>query len=798
MIKNLSNLFRMKKLIVYILCLCAFFSIKIASGQSPCVGDVIRLGGVYPYQGYYLADTGSTSPVLLKLSAPTTQSCWVVQRSDQTSGTSLKSGTFPQLMNFATGRYLGGTENGVISMGGTTYGSGVFWTPVDINSNGTNINTLIATFFATRYPEQYTDVLYYGLSGKGTGVPVTDSSTNYTTIGNVPKISMAVYYDATIALVSNGGYILTSGNGSAPSYAQTTGTGTPPTNSWWFRFAAPWKYVSDMNNVMNSTINTTLLSQINALTAIINNLTYQGMPSFIKIDYPSITNGVGTYVYKFLLNTPVPTMTPTTIDIPTLTAFQSLLNNINLSNFLSSTEQGMIAYKTLFSFILDLYKATTPSALNSIVNNTTYQGMATNIPSGLTAPLITNLYDYPNVNFSVYTKIQSFFTNGLPNVSGQALTDLQTLSINKNLSMFLSSAEQATVTSLLSITKTQADFATALANAPTPGLLNTLISTGASPSTNVVYNTVSYLVDLPSATTGIFSIIQSFFAKGIPNVNGQALTDLQTLLGNTTLNKFLSSAEQTTIASLLKAVNTAESNVTAFVNALTAATSPGMLTPSAINTIINNSTYNGNGNGLPYLIDCPTASGSTIYTVIQSFFNLVNNVPNVTGQNLQDLKALLNNSNLKNFLNPSEQFTVKDLFIPQVNIAINEAGGTPTKPTLSIDQQVINALTTANKVTAIASKCTHLSSVIAKYKNSTVAATTSTYLFNIMGNLFTTINAYRSPMTSTQKLARNYCVKFFKAAVASTLLNKTQIIPNTNVTQVASTNDAIKILNAKK
>ena len=58
-----------------------------------------------------------------------------------------------------------------------------------------------------------------------------------------------------------------------------------------------------------------------------------------------------------------------------------------------------------------------------------------------------------------------------------------------------------------------------------------------------------------------------------------------------------------------------------------------------------------------------------------------------------------------------------------------------------------------------------------------------------MGKIYITINAYKSPLTAAQKSARNACVAFFTAASGSKLLNGTQ---------KASTNIAIKNLNAKK
>ena len=88
-----------------------------------------------------------------------------------------------------------------------------------------------------------------------------------------------------------------------------------------------------------------------------------------------------------------------------------------------------------------------------------------------------------------------------------------------------------------------------------PGALNTLVSntTGAP-----------YLIDcqVTNPTTNspatIFTTMQSFFnTNGTPNVTGQALTDLQTLLSNPALSNFLSSIEKKSIATWLKNVNKA-------------------------------------------------------------------------------------------------------------------------------------------------------------------------------------------------------------------------------------------------
>lgn len=91
------------------------------------------------------------------------------------------------------------------------------------------------------------------------------------------------------------------------------------------------------------------------------------------------------------------------------------------------------------AFATALQAATTPAALNSIVNTANFT--VTNIPK---------LIGYNTSTGSIYSKILSFFTNYVPNssVTGTNLTALKTLLINPNLARFLSTAEKTTVSAL--------------------------------------------------------------------------------------------------------------------------------------------------------------------------------------------------------------------------------------------------------------------------------------------------------------------------------------------------------------
>ena len=143
------------------------------------VGDTVKIESSEK-PGYFLADDGAGKSLLTN--DLTKNITWVLQRQGATDGTHIDSGTFPKLMNKATGKYLGGTASGTPIPMASDYVSGEFWTPISVESNDpTNINTLLATFRATRYPEQYTYVLYRGMSGDGDGQTFTTPSTADTT-----------------------------------------------------------------------------------------------------------------------------------------------------------------------------------------------------------------------------------------------------------------------------------------------------------------------------------------------------------------------------------------------------------------------------------------------------------------------------------------------------------------------------------------------------------------------------------------------------------------------------------------
>ncbi|MFA6991498.1 MAG: hypothetical protein WC192_05620 [Candidatus Babeliales bacterium] len=107
------------------------------------------------------------------------------------------------------------------------------------------------------------------------------------------------------------------------------------------------------------------------------------------------------------------------------------------------------------AFAKALQAATTPAALNKIVNTTTY-----------TLTSIPKLIDYKTTTGSIYSKILGFFTNYVPKatITGTNLTALQTLLINPNLARFLSTAEKTTVRALaISTTLNIANKTTAIA-----------------------------------------------------------------------------------------------------------------------------------------------------------------------------------------------------------------------------------------------------------------------------------------------------------------------------------------------
>ena len=536
----LRQILRTKKLIFYILCFSAFFSIRIASGQSPCVGDVVKIENLGPTgagSGTFLTDNG-TSALLASGNVE-----WVIKRGGAADGTVVTSGMFPKLMNLATGKYLTGSGS-PIPMGTTDYGSGEFWTPVDLDPS-TNIPNSVDTILnafgnpSVGYPNQYTYVLYSGLSGQGntpTGQPAPPS-----TIPAIPIIKTPVYYDRKVAFVSNGGVILSFASGSVTTAGTISNNNT---NMWYIRKVRT--YIQQAFSQDLATANTDPV----ALNTLINTAKYSSVASTL-IDIPSQKSSIYSKIAAMVLGifmtfNPMTGSAPTSISSTILTTLQNMqvfLSNSNLSNYLSSSvPSGQTVAEKVFaqnflyfvSFIIDLQKATTPSAVTAIINNSNYL----NYPSGLV--------DTPNIYISIFTKIQSFFISNKPSVSGQSLIDLQALLSNTNLNKFLNTtpgvgqtvSEQTTVTGTLlpavNSANNQTAFATALAASTTPAALNT----------NIVSNTnfnQTYLANYPSATNSIYTAIQGFFN----NRTAATLPDLNNLLTAAVGKNFLSTTAAT-------------------------------------------------------------------------------------------------------------------------------------------------------------------------------------------------------------------------------------------------------------
>ena len=481
---------------------------------------------------------------------------------------------------------------------------------------------------------------------------------------------------------------------------------------------------ADFTTALASATTPTLLKNLvntgkSSLGTIFNTLTY-------LVDYPG-RNSVFIQLQSFFTNN-VPNVTGTALtDLQLLlggTAGSATLNT-NLNIFLTAAEQTtatawLTAVNTAIAavnaqttnkadFTTALAAATTPTLLKNLVNT----GKSS---LGTIFNTLTYLVDYPSTTNSVFTQLQSFFTNNIPNVTGTALTDLQLLlggtagsaTLNTNLNIFLTAAEQTIATAWLTAVNTaiaavnaqttnKADFTTALASATTPTLLKNLVNTGKS-SSGTTFNTLTYLVDYPGRNS-VFIQLQSFFTNNVPNVTGTALTDLQLLLGgtansttlNTNLNIFLTAAEQTTATAWLTAVNTAiiaaitqTTDKGDFATALATATTPTLL-KDLVNT--GKSSLGTTFNTLTYLADYPSTS-SSVFTQLQSLFT--NNVPNVTGTALTDLQLLLGgiagsatlNTNLNNFLTSAEKTTATTL-LAAVNTAISAAAVTPPPPAVT-------------------------------------------------------------------------------------------------------------------
>ncbi len=219
MIKNLFN--NLGKIAISV-CIAAIFATKIVS-QVPHVGDIVKIESVAK-PGNFLADDGAGKATLGNVGNVE----WILQRANE-DGNEIKSGTFPKLMNKATGKYLTGAGAPLIMATGD-YGSGEFWTPVDVTlNNPANIDLILNTFRAVRYPEQYTYVLYKGMGGNGDGKGL---NVNGISIPAIPTIKTEISYDQKVAFVSNGGSILNV----IPSAVGTISNNT--SNMWYLRLVS--------------------------------------------------------------------------------------------------------------------------------------------------------------------------------------------------------------------------------------------------------------------------------------------------------------------------------------------------------------------------------------------------------------------------------------------------------------------------------------------------------------------------------------------------------------------------------
>ena len=213
---------------------------------------------------------------------------------------------------------------------------------------------------------------------------------------------------------------------------------------------------------------------------------------------------------------------------------------------------------TQASFASVLALSTTPSDIKNIINNPVYN-------------VSRDLVVYPSETNSLFTKMQTFFNadNTLKStITDQDITILKAIlkdpnstDINPNLKVFLSPAEQDTATKWLANLNARsieaankASFKTALdatANPPAGstiyGALNALID-------NTNYNSVNYLVDYPTPTTGVFSKIKILFnPDNTPKNTASAdLAALGQLLNNANLNKFLNATDLVTVTNTLR------------------------------------------------------------------------------------------------------------------------------------------------------------------------------------------------------------------------------------------------------
>jgi hypothetical protein len=509
--------------------------------------------------------------------------------------------------------------------------------------------------------------------------------------------------------------------GSTPTTLATVQSSTPvvsTTPSVVTPAAASPSVVPSATTQANFTAALSIATTPGELNTVVNTQAYNSVTYLV--DYP-VGAGIFSKISGFFSNGVTNQTGQAVIDL------QTLLSNPNLNNFLSSQEQqyvanwltsltnvSSLALKSMFTTALA--SASTPSTVNTIVNTQAYNS-------------VNYLVDYPSATNSIFTKIQGFFNaSGVPNVTGQAVIDLQSLLSNPNLNNFLSSTEQPTVANWLAnvtnatnvvITQNENAFAAALNRASTPSAINAMVNTYA-PTVGAASNSVAYLVDYPSTTNSIFTKIQGFFnASGVPNITGQALIDLLTLLNNVNLNNFLSSIEQQTVAIWLANVTTALSKTvatptTSVVQSSTATsqvqsqkasqaqvaalaqvgqatmaqanfnmalmTLGATPTPAAIGTLIpkfSTSPY------APSLVDYPSST-TGLFSKIGAFFT--NNAPNVTGTTLAALQTLLSNGippyaalnpNLIFLLSATEQATAA-AWLKNVNTAVNAANTAAT------------------------------------------------------------------------------------------------------------------------
>ncbi|MFA6991352.1 MAG: hypothetical protein WC192_04885, partial [Candidatus Babeliales bacterium] len=370
--KNLFNLLKTNNLTLYILCLGVFSPIKIVFGQIR-VGDIVKienLGTTGAGTKTYLADNGTQSALLA-----TGNIEWVIKRvqTGVTEGTLVTSGMFPKLMNKATGKYLGGTASGIpIPMTATNYGTGEFWTPVDIDPSTNIPNTvdnLLNKFRSTAYPNQYTYVLYSGLAG---------TTSSYWPTSPTPTIKTPVYYDRKVVFVSNGGYVLVANASNQVSYASTISNANQ--NMWYIRLVRT--YIQEAFSIDLPAVDKATSIPV-ALNTLINTPKYLNIASTL-IDFPSSTNSVSSRIdiMAFVLAVSfaggfLGTLNPpTTISaalLQTLKETQTTLSNSNLSKYLTANQQTNATNLLAFvNFILELNNATTPSTLITIVNNSKY------------------------------------------------------------------------------------------------------------------------------------------------------------------------------------------------------------------------------------------------------------------------------------------------------------------------------------------------------------------------------------------------------------------------------------------